>query len=229
MSILVFDTETSGLLPKGTFLTKDKLHLFPHTVQFSWIVFDTKENKIVRIRDYIIKLPQNFQLSDESVKIHGITNEISQTKGVDISIAMDAFIEDFYTSNMIVAHNLEFDLKIIRADIMRLLERFNDDKLSMKYKDFMVEIKISTKLYCTMHKSIELCNIKITNASGKEYKKFPKLSELHYKLFQTTPNNLHNSLNDVLVCLRCFYKMNFENDILEVSGELDNLFRELLT
>lgn len=229
MSLLVFDTETSGLLPNGTFLTTDKLHLFPHTVQFSWIVFDTKENKIVKIQDFIIKLPSSFQLSEKNVKIHGITNEISQTKGVDISLAMDAFIEDFYTSNMIVAHNLAFDLKIISADIMRILERFSDDELSSKYKKFMNELEISTKMHCTMQESIELCNIKMTNANGKEYKKFPKLSELHDKLFQTTPNNLHNSLNDVLVCLRCFYKMIFEKDILELSDGLNNLFRKLLT
>jgi len=226
MSILVFDTETSGLLPRGTFLTKDKLHLFPYTVQFSWVIFDTQENKIIKIQDYIIKLPTNFQLSEESVKIHGITNEISQTRGVDVSIAMDEFIKDFEESKMVVAHNVEFDLKIIRADIMRILTRCCDEK---KYKNFIDQLKRSTKLHCTMQESIDFCNIKITNTNGKEYTKFPKLAELHDKLFQTIPNNLHNSLNDVLVCLRCFYKMIYEKDILEVSEELNNLFRKLLT
>ena len=229
MSILVFDTETSGLLPKGTFLTKDKLDLFPHMVQFSWIVFDTQENKIVKIQDYIIKLPTSFQLSEESIKIHGITNEISQTKGVDVSLAMDAFIKDFNSAKMVVAHNLEFDLKILRADIMRILTKTHDEKLISKYNNFISELKRTTKLYCTMQESIDLCNIKITNVNGKEYTKFPKLAELHDKLFQTTPNNLHNSLNDVLVCLRCFYKMFYKKDILEVSEELNNLFRKLLT
>jgi DNA polymerase III epsilon subunit-like protein len=225
MSILVFDTETSGLIPKGIFLTTDKLHLFPHTVQFSWIVFDTQENKIVKIQDFIIKLPQHFQLSEESVKIHGITNEMSQTKGVDVSIAMDEFIKDFNSAKMVVAHNLEFDLKIIRADMMRIMTGSNLDN----YKKFIYELKQSTKLYCTMQESIDLCSIKVINGNGKEYNKFPKLSELHDKLFQSTPNNLHNSLNDVIVCLRCFYKMVYEKDILEVSDELNNLFRKLLT
>ena len=130
---------------------------------------------------------------------------------------------------MVVAHNLEFDLKILRADIMRILTKSLDEKLISKYNNFISELKSSTKLYCTMQESIDLCNIKITNKNGKEYTKFPKLSELHDKLFQTTPNNLHNSLNDVLVCLRCFYKMVYEKDILEVSEELNNLFRKLLT
>jgi DNA polymerase III epsilon subunit-like protein len=41
----------------------------------------------------------------------------------------------------------------------------------------------------------------------RQYKKFPRLSELHQTLFGTVPENLHNSLIDVLVCLRCFLKI----------------------
>lgn len=228
MSILVFDTETSGLLPKGKFLVNENLHLFPRTVQFSWIIFDQQQNKIIKIQDYIIKLPTNFQLSEESIKIHGITNEISQMKGVDINIVIDEFIVDFQKANLVVAHNIDFDLKIIRADIMRLITSCENNLLS-KYKKFINELKNSTKLYCTMEESIDLCDIKLKNASGIEYKKFPKLVELHDKLFQTRPNNLHNSLNDVLVCLRCFYKMTNDKDILEVNNEFNNLFQKLFT
>ena len=35
------------------------------------------------------------------------------------------------------------------------------------------------------------------------------------KLFNEVPNNLHNSLNDVLVCFRCYYKMRYNLDILQ--------------
>jgi hypothetical protein len=79
-----------------------------------------------------------------------------------------------------------------------------------------------------MKKSIQICNIKIITKNGKEQLKFPKLSELHEHLFQSTPKNLHNSLNDVLVCTRCFYKLIFDTDILEKNGELKKLFTELL-
>jgi DNA polymerase III epsilon subunit-like protein len=228
MNILIFDTETSGLLPKGKLLVNENLHLFPHTVQFSWIIFDQQQNKIIKIQDYIIKLPENFHLSEENIKIHGITNEMSQSKGVDISVAIDEFIKDYYISTFVVAHNLDFDLKIIRADMMRILSGGCNENSAKKYKKFIDELKISTKFYCTMEESIDLCDIKMTNDKGKEYKKYPKLSELHYKLFQSVPKNLHNSLNDVLVCLRCFYKMTFEKDILELSDELNNLFKNLL-
>jgi hypothetical protein len=74
-----------------------------------------------------------------------------------------------------------------------------------------------------------LCNIKAVNVSGKEYTKFPTLSELHKELFQTIPVNLHNSLNDVVVCLRCYYMLEKKEDILENNILLKNMFESLVT
>ena len=45
------------------------------------------------------------------------------------------------------------------------------------------------------------------------HNKFPRLNELHQKLFDTTPNNLHNSLNDILVTLRCYAMMTLKHDL----------------
>ena len=114
MTTLVFDTETTGL-PKSKFLNNDTLDSFPHVVQLSYIIYNTKTNNIEKIRDFIIKLPDNFVMSEECINIHGITNEMSQKKGVSIYEAIDEFIEDVNNASMVVAHNLEFDLKLINA------------------------------------------------------------------------------------------------------------------
>ena len=71
-----------------------------------------------------------------------------------------------------------------------------------------------------MQESVELCNIKALTKTGKEYVKFPSLSELHKHLFNVVPKKLHNSLNDVLICLRCFYKMHFDVDIVAINEEI---------
>ena len=52
------------------------------------------------------------------------------------------------------------------------------------------------------------------NYRNQVVSKFPKLIELYKKLFNEVPNNLHNSLNDVLVCFRCYFKMRYNLDIL---------------
>ena len=65
-----------------------------------------------------------------------------------------------------------------------------------------------------------ICNIKALTKDGKEYVKFPSLSELHKHLFSVVPKKLHNSLNDVLICLRCFYKMHFDVDIVAINESI---------
>jgi hypothetical protein len=66
-----------------------------------------------------------------------------------------------------------------------------------------------------MQESIVFCGIKANDKSGKEYNKFPKLLELHQKLFESIPNNLHNSFNDILVTLRCYIKLKHNIDLNE--------------
>jgi DNA polymerase III epsilon subunit-like protein len=205
MKVLVFDTETTGL-PKIRELTIYSLNFWPYIVQFSYIIYDDITNRILKIKDYIIKVPVDVIISDESIKIHGITNEISQNKGVDIKYIFDEFMLDFENVDMIIAHNLDFDLKMIKAEIMRKIHSeliYFEKEL---YKNYFNLIEHSKKYLCTMQESIDLCGIQAINSRGT-YIKFPKLSELHFKLFNNIPNNLHNSLNDVLVCLRCYCQL----------------------
>jgi len=55
-----------------------------------------------------------------------------------------------------------------------------------------------------------------TPPEKKPRKKFPRLSELYKVLFETDPpSDLHNSMIDVLVCLRCFLKARGAKEIAE--------------
>ena len=58
-----------------------------------------------------------------------------------------------------------------------------------------------------------ICNILKTSNKGKLYKKFPTLLQLYEFLFNETPTQLHNSLMDVIVCLRCYLKMRYNYNI----------------
>ena len=79
-----------------------------------------------------------------------------------------------------------------------------------------------------MQETIELCNIEIKDKFGRSYKKFPKLVELYQKMFGVTPKNLHNSLNDVIVCLRCFIKFKYYIDIIDHSEEVKKMIKDYL-
>ena len=220
MKIITFDTETTGL-PKIKMITEKTLHLWPHIVQFSYVIYDNETNIVLKTVDHIIKVPDNVVISEENSNIHGITDTMSKTSGQDIEHVLSVFMEDYNNADIVVAHNMEFDFNIIKVELMRQI--YNDKQTVVKKEKITQNLnclKSSKKLCCTMQESVEICNIKTLTKDGREYTKFPSLSELHKHLFSVVPKNLHNSLNDVLICLRCFYKMHFDVDIVTINEQV---------
>lgn len=215
MRVLVFDTETTGL-PKTKIIAPDTLHLWPHIVQFSYIVFDTDKNNIVHVGDDIIKLDAGISISPESSAIHGITDELSQSTGIRLCEILRDFFRDLATADRLVGHNISFDINVVTVELLRLiyceLPNKLDDNIETNKKN-LHHITNYKNTYCTLQESIDLCAIKTVGKFGKEYNKFPKLSELHQKLFGVIPTNLHNSLIDILVTLRCYMMMDCKIDL----------------
>lgn len=227
MHVLVFDTETTGL-PKSKIINKDSLHLWPHVVQFSYIIYDMEKNTIVKIKDSIIKIPNTIVITEDIAKIHGITNEISDAKGINIVDVFEEFFVDFNNVDYVVGHNVSFDINMIKAEINRIiLDDSFLDKHS-KFQNYLQKVDTTKNIYCTMKESISLCAIETKDKFGRIYNKFPKLVELYQKLFNVKPNNLHNSLNDVIICLRCFAKLKYNIDIVDYSNEMKKLIHDYL-
>tara|TARA_Y100000992_G_C21274277_1_gene498955 strand:+ start:2479 stop:3123 length:645 start_codon:yes stop_codon:yes gene_type:complete len=199
MRILIFDTETSGLFPR------DGIGDNPYMIQLACIMYDTYEKKIINTINSIIKI--NFEISEEVSKLTGITNDKIRDNGKDINDILDNFNNLLNDCDILVAHNMEFDLKVMKTEMDR-----NNKKLNYS------EDAIRVRTYCTMKKSIHLCKIQKENSFGKYYK-WPKLEELHKWLFNQDVRNLHDAYNDVLVCLRCYVMINCSIDVLEVLKE----------
>ena len=126
---------------------------------------------------------------------------LCERKGISIRKVLETFDKDLKKSQYLVAHNLNFDKTISRIEMYR-----NDFPNLYKQKN-IIEV-------CTMTDGANICDIIYRNKWTKKIEtKPPKLIELYEKLFQDTPNNLHNSLIDVFVCFRCFYKMLCGRDI----------------
>ena len=83
--------------------------------------------------------------------------------------------------------------------------------------------KIQKPEYCTMKNTIDLCQIPKINKSNKTYYKYPTLLELYMKLFNETPQNLHNSLVDIVLTLRCYIKVKHNLDVFEVNQQIQSL------
>lgn len=220
MKIIVFDTETSGL-PKSKIISPNTIHLWPFIVQFSYIIFDTDTNTILKSYDAIVKVKPYNVISEDSIKFHGITQEISESMGIGIDIILSTFISDMDNVDMMVAHNVEFDLNMIRVELLRL----EQVALDLVLRKAIFEEQ--TNFYCTMRESVDLCKIEKENSRGTYYK-FPTLSELHKHLFAVEPKHLHNSFHDILCTLRCFIKMKYNQDIVEQNLQFKELIAKLI-
>ena len=220
MKIIVFDTETSGL-PKSKIISPNTIHLWPFIVQFSYIIFDTDTNTILKSYDAIVKVKPYNVISEDSIKFHGITQEISEAKGINIDNVLAEFIGDLEHADMMVAHNVEFDLNMIRVELLRL----EQVALDLVLRKAIFEEQ--TNLYCTMRESVDLCKIEKENSRGTYYK-FPTLTELHKHLFNVEPKHLHNSFHDILCTIRCFIKMKYNQDIVEQNPQFKELIAKLI-
>ena len=226
MRVLVFDTEATGL-PKTKIINPDALHLWPHIVQFSYLIYDTELNDVLVVGDNIVKVGAGINIPAESTAIHGITNQMSQTEGVSLSQALQGFFRDLQTADRLVGHNISFDVNLVIVELLRMIYNpaSNSGADVSANKNNLHQIANFKNTYCTLQESIDLCAIKAVTKLGKEYNKFPKLIELHQKLFQTMPNNLHNSLTDILVTLRCYMMMTGKVDLNEMCNKYKALIR----
>ena len=197
MKILFYDTETTGLISKSN---------FPYIVQFSYIIYDMDTKTIILKYDEIIHLPELIEIPEESTKIHHITTVMSKDSTVEILECLKEFIENCKTVDLIVGHNLLFDNQMVIGE----LKRQNQDDL--------IDVFSKLTFYCTMQETTKFCNILATTKMlSRKYIKYPKLIELHDKLFgeNTLTIPLHNSFNDVMVCFKCYFKYRHNIDVNE--------------
>lgn len=215
--IMCYDTESTGL-PKRNLKAPPTIEDtidYPYVVQLSYILYDTDTNSVLKVYDRVIKIPEHAEIHPEAEKLHNITKELTQSEGISMKDAITEFMRDFSSADTIVGHNIQFDNNIMMIEILRnITESF----------EWFHEITKCTRFSCTMLRSINLCAIKTCyKNSTKTYNKYPKLSELYQYLFQKTPTKLHNSLNDVILCLQCYCMMEFNIDICFKNEQLAGL------
>ena len=218
MRIIVIDTETTGL-PLNYDNSILDLNNWPHIIQLSYIIYDISSNIIVKKYNKIIKIENHINITDDSIKLHGITREISFKHGITINQALEELNKNLVNIDLIVGHNIHFDKKMILVEGIRSNIQIN----------FTGYLDKPIPFYCTMLKSIYLCKIPFPNSKNPNNNRFkyPKLSELINYLFNEQPNNFHNSWVDVIYTLRAYCKLINNIDILtfpSINKELlDNI------
>ncbi len=181
---LFFDTETTGL-PRNYKSPASDTNNWPRLVQIAWRLHDERA-KVLDAQEYIIK-PEGFTIPAEASKVHRITTERANEEGVELQKVLDDFALLINEAQYIVAHNISFDEKIIGAEFYR--------------KNVANKLEQRSKI-CTMHSTTDFCKL-----PGRYGYKWPKLQELHLKLFGEEFEEAHDAAADIDATAKCFWKL----------------------
>lgn len=182
--VLVFDTETTGIPAKGLEWDKDFLK-FPRVVQLAW-------HYKGELKSYIIK-PEGWEIPDDTVEVHGISTERALKDGVPFEKAVTEFLFDANEARLICAHNIYFDVSILKADILRNMGREYYDAQADRalYKGKRIDTMTATRKY-----------VGARFADGRPGK-FPRLEDLYAKLFDGATFPAHDAGEDVKALTAC--------------------------
>ncbi len=190
MKTLVLDIETTGLPMNGATYEKD-FSLFPYIVSMSWKINDQETR-------YFIINQEGRPIPPASILIHGITDEMAMASSCNILDALVMLLNDGLGADLAIGHNIYFDTSIIKANILRIVSEGKTDKALF---DAFEELVHKDRRIDTMKGTIKFCNL-----PGARGPKWPKLTELHFKLFNEN-FNAHNAKDDVDATYRCFLKL----------------------
>ena len=178
---LFFDTETTG---------KD-----PHTarmVQLAWSCFNS-ECKEIESKAVLIQ-PNGFEIPEDTTAIHGITTKMATDEGIPLKEALVDFMAQLKQVEFLIAHNIAYDIGIIRNELKR--------------EELEASPLLEIRKVCTMKQTTEFCKL-----PGYYGYKWPRLEELHTILFNSSFDGAHDAKNDVRACAACYFKLKEEGVI----------------
>lgn len=180
--ILVFDTETTGLPPRGARPEQTSLWEACRVVEFAWEIIDSATGVVEDTGTCIVRPNGEYKIPKEASNIHGITTAKAEAAGIareDWLVILRRLLAQVDT---LVAHNLSFDLNVVAAELYRAGDREVADDMTRKTR------------FCTMR------------AGTKPRQKWPKLGELYQSIFGEAPSGqLHRAEVDVAAC-RAIYR-----------------------
>ena len=177
--IIIFDTETTGIPNWKTPSGGDDQ---PHIVSLAALMVEEQTKEVIQTLNLIVK-PDGWEIPQETIDVHGITNELAAEVGVPEEAALNIFL-NLWNGRKRIAYNTTFDNRIIRI----ATKRYKNEQVIVNWKDGQYE--------CAMIGSKKVMG-------GKN----PKL-EAAYKYFMGTElEGAHDALVDTKACMDVYFAM----------------------
>ena len=183
---LIFDTETTGL-PRDYNAPLTDFDNWPRMVQVAWQVHGAL-GELIAHHNYIIK-PEGYTIPYNAEKVHGISTERALREGLPLQEVLAALAADIAQSTYGAGHNIEFDYNVVGAEFLRAgMENALAGLPALDTKDLSTDY------------------VAIPGGKGGKFK-WPTLTELHQKLFQSAVDSAHDAAYDVSATARCFFEL----------------------
>lgn len=188
MNYLFVDVETTGPVLDYSAPVSDS-KAWPHIVQIAYILA-TEDRQVIFQGKNIVRIPDKVTINEKAFEVHGITEEFCKTYGLTPMLTYTLFDRMLSNCDVIVCHNIKFDLNVIRAEYFRY-----DMHHTFKEK----------KRFCTMTDKAVMNFVDARKSNNAL--KWPKLSELYYKCFGTTFDNAHDAFADINATMHSFWHL----------------------
>jgi DNA polymerase III epsilon subunit-like protein len=177
MSFLVFDTETTGLLD---FQKPDDAPGQPRLASYA-LLFVDDDLKVTAAHHGLVQ-PDGWEMPEAAGRVNGLTTEMLMVAGEGVRWPLSLFVKALEEGRTLVAHNLAYDRRIMRGELMRL---------------GWPEAERVPHGFCTMRGTTEQCRIPSPRGGWK----WPKLHEAFSILLNRELHGAHGALADAMGCL----------------------------
>ncbi|MEM1327425.1 MAG: hypothetical protein AAGI23_15785 [Bacteroidota bacterium] len=178
MSYLLLDTATTS-----------KYQLHARLIHLAYIQTD-ENGQIIHQQCNLIR-PDGFQI--DNADVHGISQDKAMQQGDTAADVLRPLLEKMNDTQLLIAHNIDYAMKVLFNEVREL--GWNKSYFNLLY---------NKPTCCTMQSSIGFCNIRDPK---RDRLKFPRLSELHHKLFQRDYELDENGHSKVYALNDCFFEL----------------------
>lgn len=195
MKALIFDTETTGMVQ---FRKPPEDPSQPDLIQLGMLLVDTVDWKPRARHSMMVQLAEGVRIDPAAFDAHGISEEDCARYGIVPAVACSLFNQTCLQADVIVAHNLDFDVSIMKTALFRLGNK--PHRLDGR------------QLVCTKESSTDVLKL-----PGKYGYKWPTLAEAYRHYTGREVEGAHDALVDTEACLEVFRGL-VQEGVVELTG-----------
>lgn len=187
---LFFDTETTGF-PSANIDARDPKQ--GRICQLAALLTD-KDGRSMAEFSTLIR-PDGWAIGSGAQAVHGLTDGLCDRYGIPSDVAFSMFRLLAARAEMVIAHNLDFDIKMIAVEA--------------RAHNYVDEYHWTENNFCTMKSTTDIC--RIPKAKGNGFK-WPSLDEaLQFFCGRPVGKDAHDAMIDTRACKDIFFALQDRN------------------